>query len=113
MYLVCKPNSTGDTDVMSSWRRLLEIAEPHGHFVQFYGSDDRTVIKNAGFYLREGLRRGESAVVIGTGAHTQAFVEEFQVCGVEVESFLSDGKLVLLDAQPILAGLMGDDQLKP
>src|SRR5216684_1680675 len=106
-------NLTGGADVMSSWRRLLEIAEPHGHFVQFHGSDEGPLIKNAGLYLREGLNRGEIAFVIATGEHAEALVGELKASGADVESFLKDGKLVLLDAQAMLAGLVVDDQLKP
>jgi len=113
MNTVGKSDFTGGTDLMSSWRRLLEISEPHGHFVQFYGSDERLLIRNAGLYLREGLKRGESAVVIATGEHAEAFVGELKASGAEVESSLTDGKLVFLDAQAMLTSLMVHDQLKP
>src|SRR5882762_1599056 len=113
MSVTGESNFTGGANAMSSWRRLLEIAEPHGHFLQFYGFDEQRLTKNVGLYLREGLNRGESAVVIATGEHAEAFVGELKAAGAEVESFLRDGKLVLLDAQATLAGLMVDDQLKP
>jgi hypothetical protein len=113
MSIAGESNLAEGTDVMSTWRRVLEIAEPHAHFAQFYGSDERSLIRNAGLYMREGLKRGESAFVIATGEHAEAFVGELKASGAEVESSLRDGKLVVLDAHAMLAGMMVDDRLNP
>jgi hypothetical protein len=75
---------------------LLEQAEPHGHLVQLYGSDEAGLAKNVGRYLVEGLKRGDGLLVIATPAHTAAFAREIMNLEYDSEAVVS------LDAEDTL-----------
>ena len=92
---------------MSLSTRVLEGAEPSGHILQLYGSDERVLIKNVSRYLKEGLRLGDALIVIATAAHREAFATHLKLncAGAEEE-----GRIVWLDAEETLAQFMADGQ---
>jgi hypothetical protein len=95
---------------MSSWSELLDRAEPEEHVVQLYGGDHQLLVRNVSRYLVEGLKRGDGLVVIATGEHTEAIVRQLTEESAEASQALSDGRLVVLDAQATLDRFMVDGQ---
>jgi hypothetical protein len=83
------------------WQRWLEKAGDGDHFVQFY-EDSRVMAMSMAFYVANGLRLGESAVLIARKEHLdlcQGFLaEEF-----DVMANVAEGRLCLLDAARTLA----------
>ena len=59
-------------------------------------------------FLREGLERGESLLVIATAPHWSALKERLIAQGIDVEQRLRSGRLAVLDAQETLARFMVD-----
>jgi hypothetical protein len=92
---------------MSPSEKLLE--KPEGeHLVQFYGADDRLPTRNLTFYLGEGLKRGEGALVIAGAERNEDLVRHLQQAGVDVEQALRTRRLLFLDAHQTLARFMVD-----
>jgi hypothetical protein len=81
-----------------------------GHLVLLYGCDRQPLVRGVGDYLAEGLGRGESAVVIATSAHREAFLTQLHALGARPNAAVADGRLVLLDAEETLARFMRDGQ---
>jgi hypothetical protein len=96
---------------MSSWNQLLTEASSGGHVVQLYGKDDRSLAKNVGRFLAEGVRQLDGLVVIATPAHTQAIsrhlAEEGAGAALAAER---EGRLVFLDARETLDRLLVEGQ---
>jgi superfamily I DNA/RNA helicase len=88
------------------WDKLLEEPTPQGHLVQFHGADDRFLVSNVARYLREGLNRGDGAIVIATEAHVRAFDERLRDAGSDVPTAREQGRLAFYDAHEILAKFM-------
>jgi hypothetical protein len=94
---------------VSPWEKLLENPEPEGgHLVQFYGADYRLLIRNLTFYLGEGLKRGQGALVIAGAERNADLVRQLQQAGVDVEQALRTRRLLFLDAHQTLARFMVD-----
>ena len=92
---------------MSPWERLLEKPDARGHLVQFHApADESALIKNVGFYLAEGLKRGEGAVVIATASHRERFTAELDRLGARSEAAILENRLFLVDAQETAPRLM-------
>src|SRR6266566_2371458 len=97
------PQSPG---IMSSWQHLLQTAEPRGHLVQFYDSDEGVLKRNVSQYLLQGLQRGDRLFVIATPAHRGAFVRQLRAAGADPEAAVREERMLLLDAQETLDGFM-------
>lgn len=95
---------------MSPWHKLLEHPHAGGHFVQLYAADDTALVKNAGRYLWEGLRRGEGILVIATAEHQQSFSRHLTTLGADIQQSVADGQLVFLDAHQTLTSFMRGGQ---
>jgi hypothetical protein len=94
---------------MTPWEKLLEEPAPEGeHFVQLYGADDTLLTRNITFYLGEGLKRGDGALVIATAERNEALVQALQQAGVDPEQALRKKRLLFLDAHQTLARFMVD-----
>ena len=78
---------------------MLRNPGRHDHFVQLY-EDSAPLADAVAEYVREGLRRGEAAVIIATPEHRQAFLSRIGAS--------SDEQLKLLDAEQTLAAFMID-----
>lgn len=85
------------------------ITDPHDHVVQFYEHDEQ-VVGAVGAYLAEGLRSGEAALVVATGAHRDAFEAWLTADGIDVADARERGTLVTLDAAGTLARFLLDGQ---
>ena len=77
------------------------------HVVQFYAAEDDLVAAVTA-YLRGALSNDESAIVIATPEHVEAFEGALVSAGVDVEAARSDGQLCLVDAAETLAAFMVD-----
>jgi hypothetical protein len=91
---------------MSSWRELIQRAEPPEHLVQLYGEDDQLLTGNVVRYLREGLKRGEGLLVIATPSHREAIVRQLGEEDAGTAAAIGGGRLILLDASETLDRFM-------
>jgi signal transduction histidine kinase len=81
---------------------------PHDHFVQFY-NDEGALSDAVGGFLAEGLRNGQSVVVIATAERTEAFRFALAAHGVDSGEAARSGRLWILDAYEALALFMVDN----
>jgi anti-sigma regulatory factor (Ser/Thr protein kinase) len=84
-----------------------------GQHAVVFSSDDHELVASTSEYLATGLRRGESLLVVATAAHVKAFMGALAEAGLEPELARTDGQIVLLDANEMLAGLMADGHPDP
>jgi hypothetical protein len=86
-------------------RSVIEVEDVQtgagGHVVQFYEADSDLVGLVAS-YLIEGLREGDSAVVVATEAHRRGFEQALREGGIDPAA-LGTGRLRWLDAAATLA----------
>jgi hypothetical protein len=94
---------------MTSCAQLLEQPEPHGHFVQLYGDDDRLLTRNVTRFLAEGLRRGDGLVAIAAPGHSGSVARQLRE-EREYSKAILEGRLVFLDAQATLNRFMVDGE---
>jgi anti-sigma regulatory factor (Ser/Thr protein kinase) len=87
-------------------------ADPAGHVVRFYDADDE-LADLVGCYLGDGLRAGESVIVIATPAHRQAFEQRIAASGVDVPGARGSGSYVALDAAETMRRLLAGDRPDP
>src|SRR4051812_48912852 len=95
---------------MSSWRELIQRAEPREHLVQLYGEDDQLLTGHVVRYLLEGLNRGDGLLVIATPQHREAIVRRLGEEGAGAAAAIDRGQLVLLDASETLDRFMVDGE---
>ncbi len=95
---------------MSSWRQLIERAEPTEHVVQLYGGDDQLLTDNVTRYLAEGLKRGDGLLVIATPEHREAIIRRLSEDEPRARGAMESGRLVLLDARETLDSFMVEEQ---
>lgn len=79
------------------------------HAVNFYDSDVEMVGRLTS-YVVDGLARGETCIVIATDAHRQALRQRLVLAGVAASG---TGRLIDLDAESVLAGLLRDGRPDP
>lgn len=94
--------STPDTDVQPT--------RPD-HLVTFYEDATFLAASVRGFLL-EGLRAGETVVVVATPEHREAFEEALTAAGHDVGSSRRAGRYVELDAASTLMRLVADGELR-
>jgi EAL domain-containing protein (putative c-di-GMP-specific phosphodiesterase class I)/CheY-like chemotaxis protein len=75
------------------------------HAVKFY-DDDADLADLISGYLSDGLRDGETAIVVATEPHLRDFEAALLARGVEVDSVHAQGQLITLDAAEMLARFM-------
>jgi signal transduction histidine kinase/ActR/RegA family two-component response regulator len=84
----------------------VSSSPPHcNHLVQFY-EEEAFLYDATSRFLGEGLAAGDSAVVIATEAHRDAFCASLQAKGIDVERARARGRLELLDARDTLTTIM-------
>jgi PAS domain S-box-containing protein len=80
-----------------------ESAAPsHAHGVQFYG-EDAGLIDGMGKFLGYAIEEGGSAVVVATAPHREALAARLEERGIDTESVIAEGRVVLLDASETLS----------
>ncbi|MDQ6617378.1 MAG: MEDS domain-containing protein [Actinomycetota bacterium] len=80
------------------------------HVVQFY-QREADLVYTVAANLFDALRAGETAVVIATGAHRDAFERELMSAGIELGEARGDGRYVPLDAASTLFQLRRDGRI--
>jgi hypothetical protein len=96
---------------MSPWEKLLERPHSRGHVVQLYEqSDELSLAANVSRYLWEGLKRGETALVVATREHRELFCRQLESLGVVPQSAVKSGQLGFLDAWETLSSCMAGAQ---
>jgi hypothetical protein len=96
---------------MSPWEKLLERPHSRGHVVQLYEqADELSLTANVSRYLWEGLKRGESALVVATREHRDLFCGQLEKLGAVPQSAIKSGQLAFLDAWETLARCMAGAQ---
>ncbi|MEY2440738.1 MAG: hypothetical protein QOJ46_164 [bacterium] len=77
----------------------------HEHLVAFYETEEHlvaTVVE----YLVPALAYGDSAIVVATAEHREAFAEEISFAGVDLDAATRDGRYQALDAADLLSRFM-------
>ena len=93
---------------MESWNHVIEQAEVHEHYVQFYKADEPLLNRNVGRYLWEGLLRGDALLIIATPQRQESLTAHLRRMGGDVTAALNEGQLTILDAQNTLDLFMVD-----
>jgi signal transduction histidine kinase len=82
------------------------------HFVQFYESED-FLLDSLTRFISEGLRQGETCIVIATPEHRASLAAALATEGLNAEALSSGGRYVSLDATATLARFMVDGSPDP
>jgi diguanylate cyclase (GGDEF)-like protein len=77
----------------------------HGHLVEFYETE-AFVVDTVCRFLAPALREGDSAVVVATAAHRDAFERALEHVGIDVAAAVRDGRYIALEARDVLARFM-------
>ena len=77
----------------------------HAHTVQFY-EDDVFLAETVVDFFAAGLVKGQRVVAIATPEHREAFADGLFEKGFDVERARTNGQIVLLDAEELLAAFM-------
>lgn len=89
---------------MQAVSKTAQPIEPSQHFVQFYDADHAAWLASVTRYLAEGLRAGESVLVVATPEHRKAILRRLASLGFDASEFSC--RLVFLDASQTLARFM-------
>jgi hypothetical protein len=81
---------------------------PCAHVVQIYG-DDRVFLDALEGFVGNGLRSGESAIVIATATHLHGLEKRLRACGVDVDAARADKRFIGRLAEDVLEQFMVDD----
>jgi len=76
--------------------------EAHGHYVQFYQSDEPLLNRNVGRFLWDGLLRGDALLVIATPERRESLTSHLSRLGTDVPSIEARRQLAFLDARETL-----------
>jgi hypothetical protein len=87
---------------------LLSKAEPPGHFVQLYRTDEAVLAGNVGVYIAEGLKSGNAGVMIATAPHREMVISRLGRMGAEPGTAAAEGRLVPIDTREIINRLLVD-----
>jgi MEDS: MEthanogen/methylotroph, DcmR Sensory domain len=79
------------------WAELLDRPARGDHIVQLY-DDEAFLAQSAAHFVAEGLRRGESAALIGTQPRWQALTQRLQMGNIDVDSAVRRSQLAFFDA---------------
>jgi hypothetical protein len=91
---------------------LLATAEPAMHMVQFYGADERLLVRNIARYIWDGYDRGSGALAVLGRDHKLASLKELQHAGVG-EDDLRRANVSFLDAYETLSRIRVDGRPDP
>jgi len=91
----------------SAWDKVIDRPAAQGHLVQIYDEgNERSLVRNVGRYLAEGLRAGDGLLVIAGAEHNEAFRRELDESGADTACAIREGWLKFFDAQETLAKFM-------
>lgn len=87
---------------MEYWNTVLEQADPHSHYVQFYKTDEPLLNRNVGRYFWEGFLRGDALIIIATPQRQESLIDHLRRMGCDIAAASAEGQLVILDARETL-----------
>ena len=85
-------------------------ADLAAHVVQFHGAD-RELATSVSRYLGQGMKAGDSVLVIATQPHRLAFEAELIAAGTDTGAAEASGRLMMLDAAESLQGFRDGDRI--
>lgn len=91
---------------MSLGNLIVDQAEPHSHYVQFYKADEPLLNRNVGYYLWEGLLRGDGLMVVATKQRRRSLTDHLERLGADVVEACNQGQLLFHDARKMLDRFM-------
>ncbi len=83
---------------MSACEDVLDTLVARDHAVQFYGLDAPALAANVGRYFLNGLRRGETIIVIAEPKNSRSFLEYLDAAGINHRALDASGQLQMYDA---------------
>jgi hypothetical protein len=81
---------------------------PRDHVVEFY-SDDTAFLNTLSDYISEGLKKGESVIVVATASHRVSLEFRLRALGFPLSTLVNDDRYIALDAEETLGKLMIGD----
>ena len=91
---------------------LLSDPHPNTHIVCPYG-ESHQMVTAVGHYVTEGIRRGESVVLIITEAHRSAVITYLADAGFKPAELGAEGRLLFLDAAALMENLFVENTPSP
>ena len=86
---------------------LSSRPRPSSHVVQFY-EEDPQLITELGRLIGNALAKGESAIVVATGAHRDGLALELAARGLDVAALTAAGRYTAFDAEQTLTRILAD-----
>jgi len=86
---------------------LRSRPRPSSHVVQFY-EEDPHLIAELGRLIGNALAKGESAIVVATGAHRDGLALELAARGLDVAALTAAGRYTAFDAEQTLTRILVD-----
>lgn len=86
--------------------KLVEPPQPPTHVVQFYGSNDLSLVRNVAYFLSDGLEYGSTALAITTNNHKAGIMSELGQLGIPAAEFERNGLLAFLNADETLPEIL-------
>jgi hypothetical protein len=80
------------------------------HIMKLYSQKD-SLCQSVARFLRAGLDVGEGAILLASIAHIDFIIEALMDLGIDVESAVSSGQIVLLEAEKALSHFIIDDKV--
>jgi diguanylate cyclase (GGDEF)-like protein len=77
----------------------------HGHLVEFYDTE-AFLVDTVCCFLVPALHEGDSAIVVATPEHRDAFERALEDAGIDIAGAIEDGRYVALDARDVLSRFM-------
>lgn len=79
---------------------------PTRHIVQFFQSDESSLLHNLSRYVTDGLEAGEPVVVLTDRDRRDRLFSVLELSGTEPDIGKQDGRLVVLDSEQLLAKIL-------
>ena len=79
----------------------------HEHLVAFYETEERLVATVVA-HLAPALLNRDAAILVATPEHREAFADELQMAGVDLDAAAREGRYLALDAADLLSRFMVD-----
>lgn len=84
---------------------------PTRHVVQFFQSDESSLLSNLCRYVAEGLEAGEPVVILTDRARRDRLFSILELNGTEPDIGKQDGRLVVLDSEQLLAKILSGGKI--
>jgi hypothetical protein len=95
-----------------TWEEILRAPAPTQHVAQFYAKAD-FLVRAISQYAEQGLRRGESVMLIARAAHGRAISHRLADEGLALDALVGRGQLRILDADRTLPQVLVDGAPDP